>query len=280
MRHNIMLGQYLIAFRESFEAALIVSIILSYIIRAGRRSLARYVWYSTYLSMVASLAIGLILWLMYSVLPKTLQTLFESLAAFIAVGVLSSMIYWMAVKGKRVREELERQIEVTVTKGSIIGLASMAFIVVFREGLETVLFLTPFFINDAPTTIIGAVFGAISALTLSYCIFIAGVKIDLRSFFYFTSILLILIAGGLVGYGVHELIEYYREIGVNFGWLSEPAYALNISSSSLLHHKNLIGSILAVMFGYTVSAEWLRLIVHFSYLAAVFPSAILIYRKP
>ena len=274
-----MLGQYLIVFRESFEAALIVSIMLSYMIRTGRRSLARYIWYGAYLSIVASLVIGLILWLMYGVLPKTLQTLFESFAAFIAVGVLSFIVYWMAIKGKHIREELEQRIEVAATKGSIIGLVSMAFIVVFREGLETVLFLTPFFINDAPATIIGAVFGAITALTLSYCIFIAGVKINLRNFFYFTSILLILIAGGLAGYGVHELIEYHKEMGVNFGWLSEPAYTLNIPSSSLLHHKNLVGSILAVMFGYTVSAEWLRLIVHLSYLATALPSVILIYKK-
>jgi len=275
----MMLGQYLIVFRESFEAALIVSIMLSYMIRTGRRSLARYIWYGAYLSIVASLVIGLILWLMYGVLPKTLQTLFESFAAFIAVGVLSFIVYWMAIKGKHIREELEQRIEVAATKGSIIGLVSMAFIVVFREGLETVLFLTPFFINDAPATIIGAVFGAITALTLSYCIFIAGVKINLRNFFYFTSILLILIAGGLAGYGVHELIEYHKEMGVNFGWLSEPAYTLNIPSSSLLHHKNLVGSILAVMFGYTVSAEWLRLIVHLSYLATALPSVILVYKR-
>ena len=274
-----MLGQYLITFRESFEAALIVSIMLSYIIRTRRRSLARYIWYGTYLSIVASLVIGLILWLMYGVLPKTLQALFESFTAFIAVGVLSFMVYWMAIKGKRVREELEKRIEAVATKGSIIGLASMTFIVVFREGLETVLFLTPFFINDAPATIIGAVFGAITALTLSYCIFMAGVKINLLNFFYFTSILLILIAGGLAGYGVHELIEYHKEIGVNFGWLSEPAYTLNIPSNSLLHHKNLVGSILAVMFGYTVSAEWLRLIVHLSYLVVALPSVILVYKK-
>jgi high-affinity iron transporter len=275
-----MLGQYLITFRESLEAALIVSIMISYMIRSGRSSLARYIWYGTYLSIVASLFIGLTFWFMYGVLPKTLQTLFESFASFIAVGVLSFMVYWMAIKGKQVREELEKRIEVAVTKGSIIGLTSIAFIVVFREGLETVLFLMPFFVNDAPATIIGAVFGAISALILSYSLFMAGVKIDLRYFFYFTSILLILIAGGLAGYGVHEIIEYYREVGVDFGWLSEPAYTLNIPSSSLLHHKNLVGSILAVMFGYTVSAEWLRLIIHLSYLAIALPFVILVYKKP
>lgn len=274
-----MLGQYLITFRESFEAALIVSIMLSYMVRTGRRKLARYVWYGVYLSVLASLGLGLTIWFMYGVLPKILQMLFESFSAFVAVGVLSFMIYWMAVKGKHVREELEQRVETAVTKGSIIGLASMAFIVVFREGLESVLFLTPFFISDASATIIGAIFGAVTALILSYFIFMAGMRINLRNLFYFTSMLLIFIAGGLAGYGTHEFIEYSKEIGANLGWLSELAYALNIPSSSLLHHKNLVGSILAVMFGYTVSAEWLRLIVHLSYLAAALPSVILAYRK-
>lgn len=63
------------------------------------------------------------------------------------------------------------------------------------------------------------------------------------------------------------------------GWLSQYAYNLNISTDNPLHHKGVVGSIFVVMFGYTVKAEWLRLIVHFLYLAIALPMVIWVYRK-
>ena len=274
-----VLGQYIIIFREAFEAALITAIIFSYLGRIGMRNLSRYIWYGVYLSVAASLGLGSSIWLTYGVLPKTLQLLFEALAAFMAVIVLSYVVYWMASKGKYIRREMERRVEVAAWRGSIIGLILLSFIVVFREGFETVLFLTPFFLTETITTIVGALAGMITALILSLGIYVFGMKINIRRFFYFTSILLVLIAGGLAGYGVHELAEYYKEVGVDLGWLFEKAYVLNISADNPLHHRNLIGSILAVMFGYTVSAEWIRVIVHISYLTATIPALILAYER-
>ncbi len=88
-----------------------------------------------------------------------------------------------------------------------------------------------------------------------------------------------LLAGGLAGYGVHELVEYSGDIGVELGWLGEHAYALDIPENSLFHHKGAVGAIFAVMFGYTVKAEWARVIVHFTYLAIALPLVIWVYRK-
>ncbi|WP_309492325.1 FTR1 family iron permease [Candidatus Hecatella orcuttiae] len=274
-----MLGQYLITFREVLEAALITAIILSYLVRTGRRPLSRYIWYGAYLAVALSLGLGASIWLAYGVLPKTVQVLFEATAAFVAVVVLSSMVYWMAAKGKYIKRDMERRIEAVVTKGAILGLVSIAFIVVFREGLETVLFLTPFLLKDALGTFAGIAAGTATALILSYGIFVAGMRINLHRFFYFTSILLILLAGGLAGYGVHELLEFYEQTGVEAGWLGEHAYTLNIAKGSLLHHKGILGSVLAVMFGYTTNAEWARIIVHLAYLAVAIPLVVWVYRK-
>jgi len=274
-----MLGQFLITFREALEAALIVAIMLSYFGRTRTHSLSRYVWYGVYLAVAASLGLGAAIWFAYGALPEASKLLFEATAAFVAVAVLSSMIYWMAVKGRHLRQEMEHRIELITTQGAIVGLVSVAFIVVFREALETVLFLTPFLLIDFAGTFAGMCAGIIAAIVFAYVVFIAGMKINLRSFFYFTSILLILLAGGLAGYGVHELVEYFEETGINIGWLGQPAYALSIPEDSLFHHKGIIGSIFAVMFGYTVSAEWARIIVHFTYLAVALPLTIWIYRK-
>jgi high-affinity iron transporter len=272
-----MIGQYLIVFREVLEAALIVSIVLAYLSRSGRSLLSRYVWYGVFSSTIASLILGTIIWLVYGTLPKSYQTLFEGVAALIAVVVLSSMIYWMAVRGKELKSEIEMRVEEITTRGATLGLISFAFIAVFREGLETVLFLTPFLVTDTLGTIAGLFLGIVTSLAVAYGIFVVGMRINIRRFFYFTSILLVLLAGGLAGYGVHELIDYTGSS--TWGWFGQIAYNLNIPSGNLLHHKGIIGSVFAVMFGYTVKAEFARVIVHLSYLAVALPLVSWVYKK-
>ncbi|TET90891.1 MAG: ferrous iron transporter [Methanomassiliicoccales archaeon] len=275
-----MIGQYLITFREVLEAALITAIILAYLTRTGREHLSRYVWYGVYLSVGASIVLGIVIWTVYGTLSKPSKVLFEGVAALIAVGVLTTMIYWMAVKGKHIKKEIENRVGVALNRGVMIAMISLAFLVVFREGLETVLFLTPFLVTDAAATLAGAVLGVISGFVLAFAIFKIGMKIDLQRFFYFTSILLILLAAGLLGYAVHELTEYTVVTGGDPGWLGQSAYVLDISKDSVFHHKGAVGSVFAVMFGYTVSAEWIRVIAHVLYLVIVMPLVIMVYRRP
>jgi high-affinity iron transporter len=274
-----LFAQFLLAFREALEAALITAIILAYLARTKRNPLTRYAWYGVYLAVAASLVLGVSIGFIYGGLVGPAKALFEGVAALIAVFVLSSMIYWMATKGKELKMEMEKRLETIVTRGTTLALISFSFIVVFREGLETVLFLTPYLVTDAVGTLVGASLGVAASLALAYAIFIAGMKINIRKFFYFTSILLVLLAGGLAGYGVHELVEYSEEMEIELGWLGEPAYALDIPENSLFHHKGAVGAIFAVMFGYTVKAEWARVIVHLAYLAIALPLVIGIYRK-
>ena len=267
----------MIVFREALEAALITSIVLAYLARTGRGALFRYVWLGVLSAVVASIVLGVSIWLVYGLLSKSVQALFEGVAAFIAVAVLSSMIYWMATRGRELRAKVERQVEVVAARGATLGLISFAFIAVFREGLETVLFLTPFLVADALGTVVGLFLGTLTSLAFAYVVFVVGMKIDIRRFFYFTSILLILLAGGLAGYGMHELIEYTGS--TSWSWLGQLAYDLNIPSDSPLHHKGIVGSIFAVMFGYTTKAEWARVIVQLLYLAVALPFVVWVYEK-
>jgi len=274
-----MLGQFLLAFREALEAALITAIILAYLARTERKPLIRYAWYGVYLAVASSLVLGVFIWFIYGGLSGPAKALFEGVAALFAVFVLSSMIYWMADKGKELRKEVEKRVKDIITRGATLALISFSFIVVFREGLETVLFLTPFLLDDAAGTIVGAFLGVVSSLVLAYAIFVVGMKINIRKFFYFTSILLVLLAGGLAGYGVHELVEYAEDTGIELGWPSEYSYDLEIPSESPFHHKGIIGSVFAVMFGYTVKAEWIRVVVHIAYLTISLPLVVWVYRK-
>lgn len=275
-----MLGQYLITFRETLEAALITAIILAYLIRTDREHLKRYVWYGVYLAVIFSLILGGIIWVVYGSLSKPSQVLFEGIAALVAVVVLTSMIFWMSTKGREIKNEVEGRLGGMMGTGMVFGLVALALVLVFREGLETVLFLTPFLVTDAAGTIAGALLGILGAFLLSYFIFRVGMRINLHRFFYYSSILLILLAAGLAGYGTHELIEYGELTGGGSGWFGSTAYALDISSGSVLHHKGAIGSVFAVMFGYTVKAEWGRVLVHLGYLFIVLPIVVIAYKRP
>jgi high-affinity iron transporter len=274
-----MLGQFVITLREGFEAGLIIGIMIAYLIRTNRNNLVKFVFSGSYLAIILGIIIGAAVFLIYGTLSRSFQLLFEALAAYLAVAVLTTVILWMITKGKTIKKEIESKIEISITKGTMFALASFAFVVVFREALETVLFLTPFILIAFQDTLIGTILGILFALFLSYGIFKLGMKINIRRFFYFTSIIIILLAGGLAGYGTHELIEYLEDSNVQLGFWAEKAYDLKISKDDLLHHKNVIGSIFAVMFGYSVSMEWLRLIVHLTYLSIFIPVTIVVYRR-
>ncbi|MFB0523565.1 MAG: FTR1 family protein [Candidatus Bathyarchaeia archaeon] len=273
-----MFGQFLLTFREALEAALITAIMLAYLKRTERHLLSRYVWYGVYIAVVVSFVSGVSIWFVYGSLSGPLKALFEGVASLVAVLVLSSMIYWMAGKGRELKLEVERRMEAITTNEASLALTSFSFIVVFREGLETVLFLTPFLGKDPIGTVTGTFLGLVASTALAYVIFAVGMKINIRKFFYFTSILLVLLAGGLAGYGVHELIEYTKETGGEIGWLGNYAYVLDIPSESPFHHKGVIGSIFAVMFGYTVKAEWARVIVHLFFLTISLPLVVFVYK--
>ena len=277
---KIMIAQFLLVFRESLEALLLISIMLAYLNKTDNSNSKRYIWYGSGFALGTSVLSGIVIWILYGGLSSALQKLFEGGAALIAVVVLSTMIYWMATQGRKIQQDIHNKMDTLLMKGGQLALISFAFVAVFREGLETVLFLTPFVVVDLLSTLSGTILGVIGASLLVYLIYRTGLRINLHQFFYFTSILLILLAGGLAGYGVHELLEFFSTIGIDLGWISTPAFQLAIPVGHPLHHKGIIGSIFAVLFGYTVSPEWARLIVHISFIAIIFPLIIRIYNDP
>ncbi len=275
-----VLGQAIITFREVLEAALIASITLAFLLRTGRRDLQRHLWWGILIAIASSLAVGASIVVAVGDMDEAAMTLFEGAAALLAVAVLTSMVLWMALKGPRMREEVQRKAARAVARNTTLGLVAFGFVIVFREGLETVLFLTPLGSEDPSGTVVGAVVGGLAAVAISFAIFRMGARIDLKRFFYMTSVLLVLLAGGLAGYGVHELIEHQEEVGSDVGWFGSTAFDLGVPSDSALHHKGAVGSVFAVMFGYAVTMEWGRVLVHVAYLAAMLPLTALAYRHP
>jgi|Deesub1362B_J571_1020462.scaffolds.fasta_scaffold00014_50 high-affinity iron transporter len=179
----------------------------------------------------------------------------------------------MGTKGSSLENEIKRKVDSGKTSLAILA---VAFFFTIREVVETILFLIPFATIDILTTAAAAVSGLILAVLFSLFISSSIMKVDLKNFFYYSSLLLILIAGGLVGYGVHELLEYSKEMGFE-NFLHATAFDLKVDENSLIHHKNIIGSFFAVTFGYTVKAEVGRVVTHLLYLSIAFPIVFRVY---
>ena len=268
--YETLFPSLLITFREALEAALIVTIMVTYLRKIGKQELNKYSYLGAGSAIVVSLLVGVGLQTLYGGLGDTASQLFEGVASLTAVVVLTSMIFWMTKHSKGIKGELEGKIEQAVTQDELYGIAALSFIAVAREGLETVLFLSATFIQDQVGTIIGAVIGALIVLGLSVLLMRGTVNLEISKFFKVTSILLLIFGAGLAGYGVHELIEAGEGSGIDIGVLGEKPFDINPpvnpdSTYPLLHEKGVIGSVLKALVGYDGNPEWLRIIVYIGY---------------
>jgi len=270
-----LLAQLLISFREGFEAAVLVSMVLLYLSRVGRRRLAKPLLLGGFFGVAMSLAVGFAIHILYLFIEA--KELFEALSSFVAVAILTGVIYWMSGRGGSVAERLRLRVEASGWASVSMGL--LGFALVFREGVEAVLFMMPLLAKAPWETLVGGALGSIGALVLAALIFVGGLRINFKTFFYSTSILLIFIAGGILGYGIHELIEYGEGVGWKFGLLAHTVYALPIGESSLLHEENILGSILATLLGYSTKMELFRFVLQVGYVVSALALLVKSYRR-
>jgi high-affinity iron transporter len=226
---------FLITLREGIEAALLISIILAYLNAIGRRDRHRTVWTGTALAVGGSLVAGAVIFLVAGELSHTAGEVFEGVVSYLAVGVLTWMIFWMRRNAIRIKGQLQDKVDVAVASGSSLALGALAFLVVGREGLETALFLFSAFKAGAETpavlTILGALLGLALAAGLGIALYKGGIRLNLRTFFRVTGALILVVAASLVVYGTHELLEVGAFRFLEGTFLLEEAGALAVVTS-------------------------------------------------
>jgi high-affinity iron transporter len=256
-----MVSSFLITFREALEAALIVSILLAYLRKIDREDLNKYLYLGTGIAILSSAIIGGVVLTVYGGLPAGVDKIFEGVASITATIVLTYMIFWMAKNAREIRSELHKKLEVAITKGNVLSLSTLAFVSVFREGLETVLFLTALAAVDISGTLLGMFLATGAVLVLAFLMMKGVYTMNIQKFFKYTSIILVIFASGLLGYGVHELIEAgLLPPIIDHVWDINPA-----SITHPLHEKGVIGSLLKALIGYDGNPELLRVIVYIGY---------------
>ncbi len=260
-----MLASFLITFREALEAALIIGIIAAYVAKIGRKDLNRYIYAGIIGAVIASAGVAFVFKIVYGELKGTAEQLFEGAAALTAAIVLTYMIFWMAQNSKKIKGEMQGKIDIAISKGEMLGIAALSFIAVFREGVETVLFLGTLAIKSPLDTLIGFIFGVAAVIFLSFVMFRGVYKLDIGRFFKYTSILLILFSAGLTAFGVHEL----NEAGIippviEHVWDINPPQNMD-GSYPALHDKGIIGSSLKALIGYNGNPSLTEVLAYIGY---------------
>src|SRR4051812_40510155 len=203
------LGNYLIGLREGLEASLVVVILIAYLVKTDRRHLLPRIWGGVAAAVVLSLAFGALLTFGPQSLTFQAQEGLGGTLSIIAVGFVTWMVFWMARHARGLSGELRGKID-TAAEGGRASLVVVAFLAVGREGLETALFLwsAAQATGDSESAgLVGGTLGILTAVVMGYFFYKGVLKINLAKFFRYTGVILIVVAAGVLSYGVHDLQE-------------------------------------------------------------------------
>lgn len=256
-----MLANFLIGLREGLEMALIVSILVAYIVHTHRRDVLPRLWLGVAIALIVPLGIGALLtWGPYGLTFQAQEFLGGSLS-LVAVGFVTGMVFWMSSNARTLKADVESRLAI-VLSGTGWGVVGLAMLSVGREGIETALFVwaATASVGGGWTPIIGALLGILTAGALGILLYRGMIRMNLGTFFRWTGAFLIVVAAGVLSYGVGDL----QEAGFLPGGEWHAFDISDVISSSSWYGATLMGVI-----NFTPNPTWLQVGAWASYLLAV-----------
>ena len=279
------MNEFIIVFRESLEACLIIGIIYILLEKNNLKKELRQVWLGVFSAIVASIIVAISLnYIKESIGNESISALFEGISMYITAGLLWYVIFWLS-KHVSQRDGMEKKTNQAIA-ASGWGIFLLVFFAILREGFETALFLLGSFSMSGTFSYIGFFAGFSLALLIGYGIVIQGRKINLRLFFQGTTLMLAIFASGMVAFGTHEVEEFIvkgdrlewvglqDETQITRAWdilkptseLQEGAnsnmYSYNMNNKNMythiLHDKGRVGVFLKGFIGYNSNPNWVE----------------------
>ncbi|GAA3030916.1 iron uptake transporter permease EfeU [Kitasatospora sp. NPDC006786] len=253
-----MFGNYLIGLREGLEASLVVCILIAYLVKTGRKDRLPPVWIGVGSAVALSMAFGALLQFGSSQLTFEAQEALGGSLSIISVGLVTWMVFWMRRTARHLKTELHGKLDAAIAMGTT-ALVVTAFLAVGREGLETSLFIWTAVqaTGDGWNPLIGAALGLLTSVLLGWLFYRGALKINLAKFFTWTGAMLVVVAAGVLAYGVHDLQEA--------GWLPGlQSTAFDISST--IPKDSWYGTLLKGVFNFQPDPTVLQLVIWLLYL--------------
>jgi high-affinity iron transporter len=258
-----MFATYLIGLREGLEATLVVSILVAFLVKSTRRDRLPQVWAGVGLAVALSVLFGWLLTYTSTALLSDFKDreLFEATTSVAAVVFVTWMVFWMRSAARSIAGELRSRLTDALAVGSL-AVAVMAFLAVVREGLETALIFYSAVQGASSDTgpLLALIGGIVTAIALGWALYASAVRINLTRFFTWTGALLVLVAAGILKYGVHDFQEARVLPGIN-------TRAFDISA--VLDPNSWYGTLLAGMFNITPAPTVLETVAWIAYAVPV-----------
>ncbi|WP_291049335.1 iron uptake transporter permease EfeU [Herbiconiux sp.] len=266
-----MLANYLIGLREGLEAALVVGILIAYVRRIGRKDVLARLWIGVGLAVLVALTLGAVLTFGTYGLTFEAQEAIGGSLSIIATGFVTWMVFWMLKTSRDLKGTLQSDIDKALV-GAGWGLVLVAFLSVGREGIETALFIWAAVQATGETTLplIGAALGIVTAVVLGWLIYRGMLRINLSKFFAWSGGFLILVAAGVLSYGVHDLQEAGILPGLN---------SLAFDVSAIVPPDSWYGTLLKGTVNFSPATTWLEMTVWLAYFIPTMTLFILAVRR-
>jgi len=290
----LFLGSFLIGLREGLEAALIVGILVAYLTRRDRRDVLPRLWWGVAAAITVSLALGAGFTFGSYTLSFQAQEAVGGVMSLLAVAMVTWMVFWMMATGHRIKADLESGADKALAVGTGAAIAWIAFLSVGREGLETTLMLWGWALQ--PEALLGALAGIAAAVVLGYLAYRGLAKISYSTFFQWTGAFLIVVAAGILAYGIHDLQEAALLPGPFSGlpitptdlrtgevltgftdgpfWMASFPFGWAFDVSATIDPSGALAALAKGTIGLTPQMSWLEVIVWITYLAIVLPKFI------
>jgi high-affinity iron transporter len=242
-----VLANYLIGLREGLEAALVVGILIAYVVKIRRRDVLKRIWLGVTL---VSLALGAVLTFGAYGLSFEAQEAIGGSLSIVATIFVTWMVFWMLRTSKNLKAHLQNDVDQHL-EGAGWGLVLVAFLAVGREGIETALFIWAAVQATGSSTLplLGAALGIVTAVLLGWLINRGLVRINLSKFFAWSGAFLIVVAGGVLSYGVHDL----QEAGILPG-----LHSLAFDVSATIPPDSWYGTLLKGTVNFSPATTWLE----------------------
>jgi high-affinity iron transporter len=254
-----LFGSGLIGLREGLETAIVVTILVAFLVKSDRRDALKWVWLGVAAAIAMTIAVFLIIQFGENTISGLAAEAIAGIASLVAVAIVTTMVLWMKKAAATLSGELRGEMARALETGGLAVL-SLAFLAVGREGVETALFMVGYAEAETAWPLAGLIVGVLIAVAFAYGMYVGALRINLAKFFSYTGVFLIIVAAGILSYGIGAL--------QTVGWLPGlPNRAFDISS--WFNWSSWYGEVIQGIFNVTPTPTILQLAAWLAYLVVV-----------